>query len=84
MQSITKLTERQHEVLVHFTDTVRKTGAPPTIRAIKTHFGFSTPRGAEVHLKALAAKGYASYWAWLTICRLTPGSVEVVTCVESS
>jgi repressor LexA len=58
MQSIGKLTERQHEVLVHFTDTLRKTGAPPTIRAIKTHFGFSTPRGAEVHLKALAAKGY--------------------------
>ncbi len=58
MQTVGKLTQRQHEVLVHVTDTLRRTGAHPTIRAVKEHFGFATPRGAEVHLKALAAKGY--------------------------
>lgn len=58
MQAAQDLTARQKEVLAHFIDTFRETGAPPTIRAVMRRFGFSTPRGAEVHLRALAAKGY--------------------------
>lgn len=45
-------------MLAHFVDVSRETGAPPTIRDVMRRFGFSTPRGAEVHLRALATKGY--------------------------
>jgi repressor LexA len=61
MQGVEGLTSRQKEVLSHFVETFRATGAPPTIREVMRHFRFSTPRGAEVHLRALAAKGYLDH-----------------------
>lgn len=61
MQGVTSLTSKQREVLAHFVETFRTTGAPPSIREIMRHFGLTTPRGAEVHLRALAAKGYLDH-----------------------
>jgi repressor LexA len=58
MQPGEGLTKRQREVLAFFSETVRGTGAPPTLRVIMSRFGIGTPRGADVHLQALARKGF--------------------------
>ncbi|MDB4946674.1 MAG: hypothetical protein JWP97_6208 [Labilithrix sp.] len=52
------LTERQQVVLAFFNETVRDTGAPPTIREVMVSCGLKSPRGAELQLKALAKCGY--------------------------
>jgi repressor LexA len=61
MQAVRALTARQRNVLDHFHDVWRTTGAPPTIRAVMEHFGFSSPHGAEGHLRALVKKGFLSH-----------------------
>ena len=61
MQGEKSLTSRQRAVLAHFNEAVRVRGAPPTIREVAKHFGFTTPRGAEGHLRALAAKGFLEH-----------------------
>jgi repressor LexA len=57
MQQGVGLTERQQHVLTFFLETWGATGAPPTLRTIMARFGIKTPRGADVHLQALAKKG---------------------------
>jgi len=61
MQEVTKLTGRQHEVLVFFSETSRATGAPPAIRDVMDHFGFGSPHAAQAHLQALVRKGYLDH-----------------------
>jgi repressor LexA len=58
MQRAGELTKRQREVLKVFSDVVRSTGAPPTLRAIMLTVGITTPRGVDIHLQALATKGF--------------------------
>jgi repressor LexA len=79
MQTLVELTPRQREVLAHFRQMVRSTGAPPTIREVMRHFRFTTPRGAEVHLRALAAKGYLAHFPGQT-----PAYRPQISTVEST
>lgn len=52
------LTARQQLVLSFVNETVRETGAPPTVREVMVHCGLKSPRGAELQLKALAKCGH--------------------------
>jgi repressor LexA len=58
MQRPGPLTSRQQMVLVFVNETVRDTGAPPTVREVMRHCGLKSPRGAQLQLKALAKCGY--------------------------
>jgi repressor LexA len=58
MQRLGPLNNRQQQVLSFFNETVRETGAPPTIRAVMQSCGLKSPRGAELQLKALAKCGF--------------------------
>ncbi|GBF49601.1 LexA repressor [Leptospira ryugenii] len=51
------LTEKQEQVLLFITESVREKGFPPTIREIGDQFGI-TAKGAYDHLKAIEKKGY--------------------------
>jgi repressor LexA len=51
------LTEKQAAVLAFIRQQVRECGRPPTAREISARFGYASPRGATVHLKALQRKG---------------------------
>ena len=53
------LTERQRRVLEFIEFYIDKHGYPPSIRDIARRFKM-TPRGAQLHLKALEKKGYIS------------------------
>jgi repressor LexA len=52
------LTEKQYRILEHVFKEARARGQSPTVREICNHFGFSSPRTAHQHLRALAKKGY--------------------------
>lgn len=54
---MTKLTNRQSEVLKLIQEHMASTGAPPTRAEIATFMGFKSPNAAEDHLRALARKG---------------------------
>lgn len=51
------LTRRQQEILDFVRETQEQTGRPPTRAEICHAFGFRSPKAAEDHLRALAAKG---------------------------
>ncbi len=52
-----ELTERQRKVLEFIENYIGEHGYPPSIRDIARRFRI-TPRGAQIHLKALEKKGY--------------------------
>jgi repressor LexA len=54
---MSKLTERQEEVLQLVRDYIRDTGYPPTRVEIAEELGFRSANAAEEHLRALARKG---------------------------
>lgn len=54
---MTKLTNRQAEVLALIKSHIENTGFPPTRADIAREFGFKSANAAEEHLKALARKG---------------------------
>ncbi len=53
-----QLTTKQAAILNYIMDHVEQNGYPPSIRDIRTKYGFSSLRGATVHVDALARKGY--------------------------
>ena len=54
---MTKLTQRQNEVLNVIKSHIEDTGFPPTRADIARELGFKSANAAEEHLKALARKG---------------------------
>lgn len=62
---MTKLTQRQQEILNLIQDKVATTGAPPTRAEIAEHMGFRSPNAAEDHLRSLERKG---------VIKLVPGT----------
>lgn len=54
---MTKLTERQTEVLELIRSIIEETGFPPTRAEIAQRLGFKSANAAEDHIKALAKKG---------------------------
>lgn len=54
---MTKLTQRQSEVLSVIRTHIEETGMPPTRADIAKELGFKSANAAEEHLKALARKG---------------------------
>ncbi|ASP40270.1 repressor LexA [Bacterioplanes sanyensis] len=54
---MTKLTQRQQQVLDFVRSSLEATGFPPTRAEIAKQLGFRSPNAAEEHLKALARKG---------------------------
>ena len=54
---MTKLTQRQAEVLAMIKTHIEETGFPPTRADIAKQLGFKSANAAEEHLKALARKG---------------------------
>ncbi len=52
------LTDRQAEILSHIEACVAEQGMPPTRAEVARHFGFASANAAEMHLRALAKKGY--------------------------
>lgn len=60
-----ELTRRQNEILNLIRRRIEKTGLPPTRAEICEAFGFSSPNAAEMHLRALEAKG---------VVEMTPGA----------
>lgn len=54
---MTKLTQRQSEVLSLIKTHIEETGFPPTRADIARQLGFKSANAAEEHLKALARKG---------------------------
>ena len=52
------LTDRQAEILGHIEMCVAEQGLPPTRAEVARHFGFASANAAEMHLRALAKKGY--------------------------
>lgn len=54
---MTKLTQRQSEVLAVIKRHIEETGFPPTRADIARELGFKSANAAEEHLKALARKG---------------------------
>ena len=54
---MTKLTQRQSEVLSLIKTHIEETGFPPTRADIAKQLGFKSANAAEEHLKALARKG---------------------------
>ena len=57
MAKVTKLTDRQAEVLAFIKSHIQDTGYPPTRVDIAKELGFKSPNASEEHLKALARKG---------------------------
>lgn len=53
-----ELTPRQSEILDFLSETVRRTGTPPTVREIARHFRIASPKGVSDHLAALERKGH--------------------------
>lgn len=66
-----RLTTRQKEVLESIHKFISDHGYPPTIREIAKSHGFSSPRAASDHLKALQRKGYISKSSLARSIRLT-------------
>ena len=54
---MSKLTERQQQVLKLIQRAIAQTGAPPTRAEIATELGFRSANAAEEHLQALSRKG---------------------------
>lgn len=54
----TTLTDRQRQVLEFIYKQIKTSQIPPSIREISAHFGFSSLRSSQDHLKALVDKGY--------------------------
>jgi repressor LexA len=52
------LTQKQQEILTFIYNEIKHNQLPPSIREISTQFGFSSPRAAQDHLKALVKKGF--------------------------
>ena len=57
-KKLTKLTERQNEVLQFIKHEVKGKGIAPTRADIADHFGFRSKNAATDHIKALQRKGY--------------------------
>jgi repressor LexA len=51
------MTDAQARVLAFVAREIDKNGAPPTYRAIATHFGFKSTRAAQDHVAVLVRKG---------------------------
>jgi repressor LexA len=66
------LTDRQRHVLGFIEEYTCGHGYPPTIREIRSAFGFRSNRGVVDHLRALERKGYI---------RRTPGSSRAIEIV---
>ena len=58
MNSMNALTKRQEEILRYLEMFTVKSGYPPTIREIRSAFGFRSNRSVVDHLNALERKGY--------------------------
>ncbi|OFX27489.1 MAG: repressor LexA [Armatimonadetes bacterium RBG_16_67_12] len=52
------LTPRQHEILSHIAQSIRRTGIVPSVREIGHALGMRSPSTVHQHLSALARKGY--------------------------
>lgn len=52
------LTPRQHEILSHIAQSIRRTGIVPSVREIGGALGMRSPSTVHQHLSALARKGY--------------------------
>lgn len=52
------LTDRQAKILAFIKSQVTRTGRPPTLREIGTHFGFKSTGTTRDHLAALSRKGF--------------------------
>lgn len=57
-KKLTKLTDRQSEVLYFIKQEVKAKGIAPTRADIAEHFGFKSKNAATDHIKALQRKGY--------------------------
>lgn len=53
-----KLTLKQKQILQFILEHLEEQGAPPTLREIADHFGFTSPASVKPHLEALEKKGY--------------------------
>lgn len=52
------LTPRQHEILSHIAQSIRRTGIVPSVREIGHAMGMRSPSTVHQHLLALSRKGY--------------------------
>jgi repressor LexA len=52
------LTPRQHEILSHIAQSIRRTGIVPSVREIGHALGMRSPSTVHQHLSALSRKGY--------------------------
>lgn len=55
---VNRLTPKQKNVLQFIYDQIKKTHAPPTVREIAGHFGFSSTGTVRDYLRALKKKGF--------------------------
>ena len=53
-----KPTARQREVFEFIKRHILGKGFPPTVREVAGHFGFASPLSAQLHINALAKKGF--------------------------
>jgi len=67
-----RLTARQKRVLESIHRFMLDNGYSPTVREIASDLGFSSPRAASDHLKALQKKGYISKNSFPRSIRLAP------------
>jgi repressor LexA len=58
MRNLDKLSIRQHDVLYFIAKFHSKNSFPPTIREISNSFGWTGPKAAHDHVRALIRKGY--------------------------
>jgi len=71
---MTKLTERQQEILSLIESHMNATGSPPTRAEIAKIMGFKSPNAAEDHLRALARKG---------VIELVPGTSRGIRLIQT-
>lgn len=58
MTTFHDLTQKQQEILTFIYEEIKNKQLPPSVREIAAKFGFSSPRSAQDHLKALVKKGF--------------------------
>lgn len=79
---MSKLTQRQSEVLALIKTHIEETGFPPTRADIARELGFKSANAAEEHLKALARKGAIEMIAGasrgIRICETEPQGIPIV------
>jgi repressor LexA len=73
-----ELTKRQKTVLEKIYDFMSRNSYPPSVRDVAENMGFSSPRAASDHIKALEKKGYVARNSLARSLRLTEKAIKVL------